>query len=565
MAIRLVVLEESEALHGLVEQWQSLVDQVDTGALFCGPRWLLAWWRAYQRQLGAELYSLAAFEDDRLVGLAPFYKRQAGRAATRNIKEIRLLGDAGPRPPALDIMAEPGYEEAVGNRFAEHLTEVVADWDVIDLQPMRDPSGARAFMASRLHANGRPMDCSETGGAQRIELLAVGVQSTKSDVDERASVYARDAAQLRKGLATLRRISRLEWADRDEASPFADRQATHLFEDFALALGKEGRARLARFDDQDGEAVAAALVVDDSGQAIVIAMAVDPEHHHGSRRLLAAEAHAAQERGCLSLNICAGGGQYELPNMPATKQRAIRLRIYGTSSTATVARTYSKVRQRVERVTEAPGAAAAGARAAWSKIRTAASTVAGLDRMHLYRGELWTRGIEHTEGLSLEMFAESDYDALSSSEQEQLLECVDASEQGLRDTWGRGDIAVLASLHNRPAGIAWCASKRVFVPEIDHYLEIGSGEAYIHNLFVAPQARGRSVAPSMLEFLAQHLRQNDVYRSWALIGSDNIASVRAFEKAAYAAVADVIRAHVSAVEKLVVRPPDPEARKLLGL
>ncbi|MBL4633669.1 MAG: GNAT family N-acetyltransferase, partial [Kofleriaceae bacterium] len=102
-------------------------------------------------------------------------------------------------------------------------------------------------------------------------------------------------------------------------------------------------------------------------------------------------------------------------------------------------------------------------------------------------------------------------------------------------------------------------------PELGRSIDLGPGEAYIHDLFVAPHARGRSLAPSILEFLALELRQRDIYKSWALIGSTNIASVRAFEKAAYASVADIILAHIAGVEKIVVRPPDIEAEKLLGI
>ena len=135
----------------------------------------------------------------------------------------------------------------------------------------------------------------------------------------------------------------------------------------------------------------------------------------------------------------------------------------------------------------------------------------------------------------------------------------------IREFWQRGDVAILARLSGRPAGIGWCTCKRVLVPEIDRILAIGPGEAYIHDLFVAPSARGRSLAPSMLEFMAMQLRENDIYKSWALIGSNNIASVRAFEKAAYTAVAEVVHAHIGGVDKLVVRPPDVDAKKLLGL
>jgi GNAT superfamily N-acetyltransferase len=134
-----------------------------------------------------------------------------------------------------------------------------------------------------------------------------------------------------------------------------------------------------------------------------------------------------------------------------------------------------------------------------------------------------------------------------------------------RQKWQRGDIAILARLQERPAGITWCARTAVRVPELDRALTLGPDAAYIHDVYVAHEARGRAVAPSMLEYLSRELRQHDVYRSWALIGSENVASVRAFEKAAYTAVADVIYAHIATVDKIIVRPPDPEAKGLLGL
>jgi ribosomal protein S18 acetylase RimI-like enzyme len=564
MGIRLEVIEDVEALHTLAERWQTLADEAEISPLFRGSRWLLSWWRAYQRQLGAEVYSLAIFDEERLVGLAPLYRRRAKRTPSRRVEEIRLIGDAGPRPPALGLLAEPGYEERVGHAIADHLAEHAGDWDVVDLQPLDDPSRTRAHMVNRLSTHGRAMDSSSAGSAIRIELQSAG-ESESSRNDTRASAYVRDADQLRKGLAALRRLSRLEWANREEASPYVDRQATHLLEDVVLPLGQEGRARLARLDDQDGEAVAAAVIVDDGNRAVVLALAVDPESRESVPRLLLAEAQAARERGCLSLDIRADSSEYELPKMPSSHRRSVHLCVYGTSSAASIARTYGKVRRRMHAAKDAPGAAAAGARAAWARIRTAAANVAGLDRLHLYRGELWTRGVPNAPGLTMQMFTEADYDAFDKGERDQFLEGLACDEQQIRETWKGGDIAVLARLNDRPAGIVWCACQRVMVPEVDRFLEIGPGEAYIHDLFVAPQARGRSLAPSILEFLATELRKRDIYKSWALIGSNNVASVRAFEKAAYAAVADVVHAHIAGVDKLVVRPPDVEAKKLLGL
>lgn len=566
MSVDLHALTDVHALRELGDEWQALAEAGGTGALFRGPGWLLSWWDAYRGILDAEIFALAGRVEGRLICLAPFYRRTARVGPGIKVREIRMLGDAGPRPPALDILVAPGFEERAGAAIAAELQRAAGDWDLIDLEPMQDPSRIRAFLVSRMNASGFHAESSETGGARRIALLAADTDLTQDiQPDPACDAADPDPVSLRKGLSALTRLSRLEWAARDEKSPLAGRDARSLLEQVTIALGAKGGARLGRLGDASGEAVASALVVDDGDRAVVLAMAVDPEHAErgAAARLLAAEARAAAARGRRALDVVTGAAEYGLPSLPVTRQRGLDVRIFSQSRAAAMARTYSAVRRGVDAASNVPGAAAAGARAAWTKITTTAANVAGYHRLHLYRGELWTRGVESTPGLELSLFSEADLDALSAEDRALLLETLELDEGYARQKWQRGDKVVLARIGGRPSGITWSAQGAVEVPELSRTLHFGASEAYIHDVFVAPQARGRNLAPSMLEFLARELRLRDVYKAWALIGADNIASVRAFEKAAYAAVADVIYARM--VDHITVRPPDPEAKKLLGL
>jgi len=554
-------------LKEIAGEWAELARRAG-GSLFRGPEWLLPWWHEYHRVLAAELRVEIATDGGRLVALAPFYARVGKRRPGLKLKEIRLLGDAGPRPPALDLLVEPGYEEEVGAQLAERLGASADEWDVIDLQPLQEPSRARAFMTNRLGAAGFQVESGEAGTSRRLALTVPGAEASAALPDARVRRYTDEVGSLRKGMAALRRLTRLEWADREEQSPLADPESQALLEHVTLELGRAGRARFARLDDADNEAIAAALVIDDGDRAVVLASAIDPQQPGAAARLLEAEAREAASRGRLSLDVVTDADEVALPGLPSSRQKALRVRIYGHSRAAALARTYGAVRRKVEAARDAPGAAAAGARAAWAKIRTAAESAIGKERLHLYRGELWTRGITPPPGLIISPFSEADFDRLSTHERDTLLESLDLDVAYAREKWKRGDVVILARLREKPAGIAWCARHDVWVPELGRSLVLLTTEAYIHDVFVAPQARGRAVAPSMLEFLSRELRARDVYRSWALIGSDNIASARAFEKAAYAAVADIIyhreRGAVEA-DKVTVRPPDPEALRLLGL
>jgi GNAT superfamily N-acetyltransferase len=167
--------------------------------------------------------------------------------------------------------------------------------------------------------------------------------------------------------------------------------------------------------------------------------------------------------------------------------------------------------------------------------------------------------------LTIRLLSLGEFDALPPPERESFVQRLDLQESYCRQKWERGDLVVLAEAAGRPVGIVWCARTPVYVPDIGREVRPGPGECYIHDVYVHPDERGRQVAPAMLEFLARELRARDVYRGWALIERTNTSSVRAFEKAAYASVADVVYVRMGLASRLLIRPPDPEARSFLGL
>jgi GNAT superfamily N-acetyltransferase len=569
MTVDVQVLRDLGALRAIEPEWRALAAAGGSGALFRGPDWLVPWWHAYHQVLGAELHVLAGREDGELVALAPFYARTA-KLAMLDVRELRMLGDAGPRPPALDILCRPGVEERVAASLAKAIAEDAERWDVIELAPLADPSRVRGHLVSRLAAAGMQVESTPAaGGARRI---ALGIGSTGDTMpppfhDGLITAYTDDPTALRKGLSALRRLSRLEWAEREETSPLADPEAAALLEEVAIALAPGGRSRLARLDDAVGEAIAAALVVDDGDRAVVLAMAIDPAWigKGAAPRLINGELGAAVLRGRVALDVVTGATEYPLPPMPVSRQGALAVRLWAPTKTASVTRTARSVARSARAAALAPSSAAAQARAAWAKIRGAAAGVAHYHRMHLYRGQLWTRGIEAPPGLELALFGLPEIDALDDAGRIDLAEQLELDLEVARRTWQRGDLSILARLNGRAAGIAWAARGPVEVPELGRTLRLTKYEAYIHDVFVAAAARGRSVAPVMLEELARVLRDRDVFRAWALIGADNVASVRAFRKASYTPVSDVIRAHVANLDRILIRPPDPEARELFGI
>jgi hypothetical protein len=178
MAVEVSVVRDIAALRAIEREWRMLAMH-GTGGLFRGPDWLIPWWQAYHATLAAELHVLVGRATDAdpsgtkvgdIVCIAPLYRRTV-KAALLDTRELRMIGDAGPRPPAFDLLTRPGWEDRAGTALAKKLIDDSAQWDLIDLEPLADPSRARANLVQRLAPAGFTVESSPSGGgATRIAL-----------------------------------------------------------------------------------------------------------------------------------------------------------------------------------------------------------------------------------------------------------------------------------------------------------------------------------------------------------------------------------------------------------
>jgi ribosomal protein S18 acetylase RimI-like enzyme len=381
---------------------------------------------------------------------------------------------------------------------------------------------------------------------------------------------ARDvpADEVRDALDTLLKLIRKEWAARDATNPAVDSQAGQFLHDVVPELVERGLLRIGQIA-AGGQVVASDLVARDGDRHVRLLAGVDPEQQKSSvpLELLLASLRAA---------VQAGGRRFELgsdddepgEHIRTTPSKVLRARLWSGSTTA-------KLHRGVQAVQALRGGPAARGgtlgtierlqKAAPEVLQRALGRVAQVTTLHLYRGELFWRDVREAGDLSLKLFSLAEFEALAERARDELAARLDLAIGYCRQKWSRGDTVVLAEVAGRPAGILWCARSAVYVPDIGREVRPGPGECYIHDVYVHPDERGRQVAPAMLDFLARELRARDVYRAWALIERSNSPSVRAFEKAAYASVSDVVYARIGLLSRLIVRPPDPEARAFLGL
>src|SRR5690348_6955363 len=108
MAVEVSVVRDPAALKALEPEWRALA--------------------AYAPALTATPHVLVGRGDGgELVAIAPLYQRNL-KIALLEARELRLMGDAGPRPPSLDLLARAGWEDRAGAAFARTLIDTAPEW-----------------------------------------------------------------------------------------------------------------------------------------------------------------------------------------------------------------------------------------------------------------------------------------------------------------------------------------------------------------------------------------------------------------------------------------------------
>jgi CelD/BcsL family acetyltransferase involved in cellulose biosynthesis len=130
----IVHITTDEDFTRLDREWDSLLRQSPVDDVFLTWEWLHTWWKHYGSLY--RLCLLAAYEEDRLVGIAPLMME------VRNVLgyKIRVLRNIGmPAPDVAGIIAPVGREDVI-KRFARWLVDNRDLWDVLMIREI-PPAG----------------------------------------------------------------------------------------------------------------------------------------------------------------------------------------------------------------------------------------------------------------------------------------------------------------------------------------------------------------------------------------------------------------------------------------
>ena len=131
--ITVEIFRSREQVHGIRAEWTDLASGTDTGHCFDFPDFLLKWFELYGKN--GSLYVMAVREGDRLIGIAPLYKKKAVIPPGLTVTGIRRLGEGGACRTPGGIIAlktrHPDVVRAVGESLLQS-----REWDEVYLKGM---------------------------------------------------------------------------------------------------------------------------------------------------------------------------------------------------------------------------------------------------------------------------------------------------------------------------------------------------------------------------------------------------------------------------------------------
>ena len=194
-----VLIREPADLRSLRPAWEELVARSDGGDVTLDPSWMLSWWDVFGSEGGRELRTLAFYDGERLVGLAPLLSRPHRYRRAIPFRRLEMLGSGELEADEtcgdyLGPIAEKGREADVASAFAEALaSNVVGPWDELVITAMNGEAALPKLLSAALEAR-------RVGVALEERTVAPYVALPKTFDAYLASLKQNKRAQLRKSL-----------------------------------------------------------------------------------------------------------------------------------------------------------------------------------------------------------------------------------------------------------------------------------------------------------------------------------------------------------------------------
>lgn len=322
-----VRVEGDDWLFGARDAWTTLLARSDANPLFMSWPWQHLWWRHFGDELQGSAAILTAHDEhDRLVAIAPFFRRNTSFRGVARVRQLAPIGNVwrmniGEVTEHTDWIIARGWEAIASDAFCQSIGEQM-DWDELLFSYTEIQSLANSRLTALAAARNwyvrreKPLahyavDTSkpfatfvETLG-KNTRLRIIGRRGALERFGEVAVVYA-DEANLSSQLGKLEQLTAKRWG-----SGFSE-DTRRFYHDLAMHFIREGQLKLSTLE-VNGVPISALFDVDVSSTIYNIRSAIDARFDRrlspGLLHLGYAIEHACQNR-VNRYSLLAGEGKH---------------------------------------------------------------------------------------------------------------------------------------------------------------------------------------------------------------------------------------------------------------
>ena len=257
LALTTAVATDEMAFDRLALEWDELVDNSDQRAFFLRSRWNQLWWKYFAPPQSRLELITCRDRSQRLVGLAPFYRRSYRTFGVTYARELLFLGTGVPRKTSeyMDVVARRGAEHAVASAVVAALSR--ATWDRLKLCPVPSHSTVLPHLSAELGARARIDVCDRAPYIDTSTDWNTFKSSLSRSMRRNVEYYDRrlfraypgcrfervtSAEALETGMNALAELHQARWQAKGEPGAFSPRFRAFLQDAMRDAFGS---ARLA--------------------------------------------------------------------------------------------------------------------------------------------------------------------------------------------------------------------------------------------------------------------------------------------------------------------------------
>jgi CelD/BcsL family acetyltransferase involved in cellulose biosynthesis len=169
------------AFRDLAPQWQALAVRTQS-TVFMTYEWAWAWWKHFGRHKRRSLSVLSIWDDNTLVGLAPFYTGHSSLGNIKIEKRLQLIGSGGHANEQLgyiddygisdflDILVDENYLNEVMDLLSSTIQNNPFQADMISFHQARDDSYIMTHLYPKLQAKGLKLNLRRADTCPYIPL-----------------------------------------------------------------------------------------------------------------------------------------------------------------------------------------------------------------------------------------------------------------------------------------------------------------------------------------------------------------------------------------------------------